>query len=183
MDAAQTIALDPLTMALRFGAALGLGVLLGLERERVKTEAGFAGVRTFALVALSGGIAAFLDASLDRPWLALGVFAAVSGLVIVSYAVTAQRGELGITTEVSALLAFLLGFLCVGGHVAMAAGLAVASGGVLALKAWLHKLASRIETADVEAVLKFAIVSVIILPLFQTRTSGRRCSTPTSRSG
>lgn len=163
---------DPLVLALRFGAALGLGVLLGLERERTKTETSFAGVRTFGLIALAGGVAAFLDFSLARPWIALGVFAALSGLVIVSYAVTAQRGEFGITTEISALLAFLLGFLCVGGHMLTAAVLAVASGGVLALKEWLHRLAGRIASADVEATLKFAIVSIIILPLVPDQNFG-----------
>jgi hypothetical protein len=44
-------------LALRFGAALGLGLLLGLERERKRdAELLFGGVRTFALVALLGGI-------------------------------------------------------------------------------------------------------------------------------
>ncbi len=172
MEAAETLVVDPLVWALRFGAALGLGVLLGLERERSKTEPSFAGVRTFGLIALAGGIAAFLDARLAQPWLAIGVFATVSGLVIVSYAVTAKRGDLGITTEISALLSFLLGYLCVRGHVTAAAGLAVASGGVLALKQWLHRLAGRIETADVEATLKFAIVSVIILPLVPNQDFG-----------
>ncbi len=61
MDAPETAALDPLLQAMRFAAALGLGVLLGLERERAKTEASFAGVRTFGLLALAGGVAAFLD--------------------------------------------------------------------------------------------------------------------------
>lgn len=163
---------DPLGVALRFGAALALGVLLGLERERKKTERGFAGVRTFGLLALGGGVAAFLDISLDRPWLALGVFAAAAALVVVSYAVTAQRGEFGITTEFSALLAFLLGYLCVSGHVMLATGLAVASGAVLALKEWLHRLAGKIESADVEATLKFAIVSAIILPLVPDQNFG-----------
>ena len=164
--------LDPLTLAMRFAAALGLGVLLGMERERAKTEPSFAGVRTFGLLALAGGIAAFVDGSLGRPWMALAVFAGVSALVVVSYAVTAQRGELGITTEISALVAFLLGFLCVSGHIGTAAGLAVASGAVLALREWLHRLAGRIETADVEATLKFAIVSVIILPLVPDQNFG-----------
>lgn len=164
--------LDPLVLALRFAAALGLGVLLGLERERAKTEGGFAGVRTFGLLALAGGVAAFAESSLALPWMALAVFVAITGLVLVSYAVTAQRGELGITTEVSALLAFLLGYLCVRGHVGTAAGLAVASGGILALKQWLHRLAGRIEAADVEATLKFAIVSVIILPLVPNENFG-----------
>ena len=172
MEAAETAIVDPLVSALRFGAALALGVLIGLERERSKSEASFAGVRTFGLIALTGGVAAFLDMRLAQPWLAIGVFAAVAGLVTVSYAVTAQRGDLGVTTEVSALLSFLLGFLCVSGYVVGAAGLAVASGGVLALKDWLHRIAGRIETADVEATLKFAIVSVIVLPLVPNQDFG-----------
>jgi uncharacterized membrane protein (DUF4010 family) len=163
---------DPLEITLRFGAALALGVLLGLERERSKTEHGFAGVRTFGLLALAGGVAAFLDVSLERPWFALGVFAATASLVVVSYAVTARHGEFGITTEISALLAFVLGFLCVSGHVMVATGLAVASGAMLALKEWLHRLAARIESADVEATLKFAIVSAIILPLVPDQNFG-----------
>jgi len=172
MELIQADALDPLAIALRFGAALALGVLLGLERERTKTQASFAGVRTFGLLALAGGVAAFLDAPMGRPWLGLAVFGAAAALVVVSYAVTAQRGELGITTEVSALLAFLLGFMCVSGHVLHAAGLAVASGATLALKEWLHRLAGRIESADVEATLKFAIVSIIILPLVPDQSYG-----------
>jgi len=163
---------DPLILTLRFAVGLGLGVLLGLERERTKTETGFAGVRTLGLFALTGGVAAFFDESLGRPWLALSVFGASAALVIASYAVTAQRGELGVTTEISALLAFLLGWLCVSDHMLVAASLAVASGGVLALKEWLHQLAGRIESADVEATLKFALVSVIVLPLVPNESFG-----------
>jgi uncharacterized membrane protein (DUF4010 family) len=171
LDAA-TASVDPLDLALRFAAALGLGVLLGLERERVKTPTGFAGVRTIGLIALTGGVAAFFDRVLDRPSLAFAVFVAVSALVIASYAVTAREGDVGITTEMSAVLAFLLGFLCVSGHVLTAAGLAVASGAILALKDWLHRFSHTIEPADVEATLKFAIVSIIILPLVPNRDFG-----------
>jgi uncharacterized membrane protein (DUF4010 family) len=163
---------DALASLLRFGAALGLGVLLGLEREHSHPTEGFAGVRTFGLLALAGGVAAYLATVLGQPWLAVAVFAAAAGLVVVSYAVTARLGDVGVTTEVSALLAFLLGFLCVGGHVLTAAVLAVASGSVLALKDWLHRLAGRIETADIAATLKFAIVSVIILPLVPDQNFG-----------
>ena len=66
---------DPLQTALQFAAALGLGVLLGLERERQKgEEGGFAGVRTFGLIALSGALAAYLEQALQQPWLALALF-------------------------------------------------------------------------------------------------------------
>jgi uncharacterized membrane protein (DUF4010 family) len=172
MQPHDPLALDPLLIAGRFAAALALGVLLGLERERTKHETGFAGVRTLGLIALAGGVAGFLDLALGRPALALAVFAAVAGLVAVSYAMTARQGDYGVTTEVSALLAFLLGFLCVSGYVVLSAGLAVASGAVLALKEWLHRLAARIQSADVEAALKFAIVSVIVLPLVPDRNFG-----------
>lgn len=165
--------MDQLDLALRFGSALGLGVLLGLERERTKSqERSFAGVRTIGLIALSGALAAYFDQLLGLPWLALLVFGAVALLVVVSYAVTAARGELGITTEVTALLAFLLGWLCMRDQIALAGGLAVASALVLALKDWLHRLAQRIEARDVEATLKFAIVTLIILPLVPNETFG-----------
>ena len=164
---------DPLVLALRFAAALGLGVLIGLERERTqKPEGGFAGVRTFGLIALAGAMAAYVDGALARPTLGLLLFAAVAALVVVSAVITARQGDIGITTEVSALLAFVLGFLCVYGSVTLAAGLAVASGGVLALKQWLHNLARHIRSEDVEATLKFAIVTVIILPLVPNETYG-----------
>ena len=164
---------DTLELAFRFAAALGLGVLLGLERERSKPETGgFAGVRTFALISLAGGVAAHFDLVLGQPWLALGVFAAIAGLVLRSYSVTAWRGDLGSTTEISALLAFLLGSLCVRGEVPLAAGLTVASAAVLALKDWLHHLAQRIEQADVEATLKFAIVTLIVLPIVPDESFG-----------
>ena len=172
MDPVEIARPDALSIALRFGAALGLGVLLGLERERAKKETSFAGVRTFGLLALLGGVAAYVESVLGQPWLALGVFVAAAVLVIVSYAVTAQRGDLGATTEISALLSFLLGFLCVQDHILTAAGNAVASAGVLALKESLHRLAGRIEVADVEATLKFAIVSIIILPLVPNQNFG-----------
>lgn len=165
--------MDDLDLALRFGSALGLGVLLGLERERTKSaEHSFAGVRTIGLIALAGALGAYFDDMLGVPWLSLLLFAGVALLVVVSYAVTAARGELGITTEMTALLAFLLGWLCMRDQIALAGGLAVASALVLALKDWLHRLAGRIEARDVEATLKFAIVTLIILPLVPNETFG-----------
>jgi uncharacterized membrane protein (DUF4010 family) len=152
-------------LALRFAVAIGLGVLLGLERERSKGGDGGAGVRTFALIALSGALAGYLGENLELDWLALVMFVAVAALVVGMYVVTAQRGDTGITTEVSALLAFLLGLLCAHGQLQLASWIAVAMALLLALKDWLHQLASRINSADVEATLKFGIVTLIILPL------------------
>ena len=152
-------------LALRFAVAIGLGVLLGLERERTKSEDGGAGVRTFALISLSGAIAGFLGENLGLDWLALAMFVAITALIIGMYVVTARHGDTGITTEVSALLAFLLGLLCAHGQLQLASWVAVAMALLLALKDWLHQLASRINATDVAATLKFSIVTLIILPL------------------
>jgi len=164
---------DNLELALRFAVALAIGVLIGLERERSKpATGGFAGVRTFALISLAGGLSAYFEVALREPWIGLGTFAAVAAIIVVSYAVTAWRGELGSTSEVSAVIAFLLGSLCVRGQLGLAAGLTVASAAVLALKDWLHRLAQRIEAADVEATLKFAIVTLIVLPIVPNENFG-----------
>ena len=162
-----------LDLALRFGAALGLGLLLGLERERKRdAELLFGGVRTFALIALLGAIGAFLERELNQGWLVLVAFVAVGSLVVVSYAMTAARGELGITTEITALLAFIVGALCGWSHVDVAAVVTVVCLLLLTLKDYLHRLARRVELADVEATLKFAVISVIILPLLPNETFG-----------
>lgn len=152
-------------LALRFAVALGLGMLLGLERERSKGGDGGAGVRTFALIALSGALAGYLGKNLGLDWLALAMFVAIAALIVAMYLVTAARGDTGITTEVSALLAFVLGLICAHGELRLASWVAVAMALMLALKDWLHQLASRINASDVEATLKFCIVTLIILPL------------------
>src|SRR5262249_38558788 len=160
-------------LALRFGAALGLGLLLGLERERKRdAELMFGGVRTFALIALLGALRPFMEHELDQGWLLLASFIALSALVIVSYATTAARGELGITSEVSALLAFVVGALCGWEKVGVASAATVVCLLLLNLKEYLHRLARRIDVADVEAVLQFAVISVLILPLLPNANFG-----------
>jgi uncharacterized membrane protein (DUF4010 family) len=163
-----------LDWAYRFAAALGLGLLLGLEREhaRLDSELAFGGVRTFALIALSGAVAAFVQMELDQGWLAIAMFAAFAALIIVSYAVTAAKGEVGMTTEVTALLAFVIGGLCGWKQIGVASAVAVASLLLLALKQYLHQLARRLEPADVYATLKFALITAIILPLLPNETFG-----------
>ena len=161
-----------LDLALRFAAALGLGLLLGLERERVKRPDAFAGVRTFALISLTGATAAYIETMVQEPWLVLVAFGALTALVVTSYYGATTRGDFGITTEISTLLAFLVGALCVWNRVEIAAAVSVAALLLLALKDWLHRLAQRIESSDVEATLKFAIITVIVLPLLPNQGYG-----------
>jgi uncharacterized membrane protein (DUF4010 family) len=159
-------------LALRFAVAIGLGMLLGFERQRTLGEEGGLGVRTFALIALAGAVAGYLDETLGMSGFALVLFIAVASLIVGVCVVTAFRGDTGITTESSALLCFTLGLLCARGQVQFAAWVAVAMALLLALREWLHRLARRIEPSDVEATLKFAIVTLIILPLVPDHNYG-----------
>ena len=164
--------MDDKQLAISFAVAIGLGALLGLERERTKGGDGGAGVRTFALISLSGALAGYLDKYMGLGQLALVLFVAIAALVVGLYVVTGMRGDTGITTEVSALLAFLLGLLCVHGLLQLASWVAVMMALLLALKQWLHRLAGQINAQDVEATLKFAIVTLIILPLVPNTNYG-----------
>ncbi|MCA8926105.1 MAG: DUF4010 domain-containing protein [Planctomycetes bacterium] len=123
------------------------------------------GLRTFMLVALFGAISAQL--SLDGvTWIFPAALLVIGGLTLASYLSVAQReGDLGLTSEVSLVLVFLLGGLSVRGDMVFAGACAVAMSVVLSLKKGLHAGVGRIEPKDVSAVLKFAVLTVIVLPI------------------
>jgi uncharacterized membrane protein (DUF4010 family) len=91
--------------------------------------------------ALLGAVGAFVERELNEGWLLLAAFLAVSALVVVSYTTTAARGELGITTEVTALLAFIVGALCGWDKVGVASVATMVCLLLLTLKDYLHRLA------------------------------------------
>ena len=162
-----------LNTAWELGSALGLGVLIGMERQRTRREtAVFAGVRTFALVALFGSVAVYASEQSGLPWLVGLIFLSVLAVVITAYHATARTGEIGATTEVSVLITFFVGCICAWGQVGIAGAIAVVTMLLLSLKGWLHNLAQRIEPSDVEATLKFAIITLIVLPLVPNTNFG-----------
>lgn len=162
-----------LNTAWEFGSALGLGVLIGMERQRTLAEKEtFAGVRTFSLVALFGSVSVYASEQSGLPWLLGLIFLAIAALVITAYNATARKDDIGATTEVSVLLTFFVGCICAWGQVGIAGALTVVTMVLLSLKNWLHNLAQRIEPSDVEATLKFAIITLIILPLVPNTNYG-----------
>ncbi len=166
--------MTPLELAARFGTALGLGLLLGFERQRKQKpdEEQFAGARTFALISMLGATATYLQLSLQLAWALPIAFLGVAGLTLASFILTSQKGDVGATTEVSALLTFAIGALCAAGESGVATAIAVCALLLLSMKAWSVETAQHIETADIEAVLKFAIITVIVLPLLPNQTYG-----------
>src|SRR5680860_146310 len=102
-------------VALDFAMAILLGALVGVEREKRKAEdqevAQIAGLRTFILLALLGACAGYLSRGTTVPWVLAAALLIVGAFVVVGYFVTARasQGGKGLTTEVAAIVVFLLG--------------------------------------------------------------------------
>lgn len=160
----------------RFGAALAIGVLIGLQREYAyggPEEELFAGVRTFALIGLLGCAGALMADELSSPWGFVGVVIPVAALIVVAHFVSAwQQGGTGLTTEVSTLLALAAGALCYWEHLPLAAAIGVATTVLLSLKPEMHAFARQITREDIYATLKFAVITVIVLPVLPNQGFG-----------
>lgn len=167
--------MDQLELFYRFGAALGLGLLVGLQREYHYVEpdaSSFAGARTFSLIALLGSAAALAADRLASPWPFVGIILPLGILIAVSYAMTSRNGDIGATTEVAALLVVIVGALCYWGELALAGALTVATTVLLSLKIEMRSFVRRIDREDIEATLKFAVITAIILPILPNQGFG-----------
>ena len=155
----------------RFGVALFIGLLVGLQREFSYDVGGhsddktFAGVRTFALFGLIGCAAGFLADLFSEPWVFIAGLSAVSLLIAVSYYVTAASGQRGMTTEVAALVTVVAGALCYWDQIALAVATAVVMTALLSFKLELHGFVERLTREDIVAALKFALITAIVLPI------------------
>lgn len=157
----------------RLGLALAVGLLIGLERgwrERTAAEGSrVAGIRTFGLIGLGGGLAALLTGAVAG--LAFGlVFLGFAALQIAAYLGALRPGEVGATTSVAALVTFLLGAMAVNGDMAVAAAGAVVATVLLTAKPVLHRWLERIEYPELVAALKLLLISVVMLPVLPNRT-------------
>lgn len=159
--------MDPLQAAARLAAALAVGLLVGLERgwrERERPEGSrVAGLRTFALMGMLGGVLNLFD----EPALPLAAgLAAIALLFAVSFGrASATSGTLSITTAVAALVCYALGALAAAGHIALAVGAAAVVALLLDLKEELHSGMRRIQPAELNAVLQLGVLTAVILPL------------------
>lgn len=157
----------------RLGLALAVGLLVGLERGWQEREAAegsrVAGIRTFALIGLGGGLAALLAG--PPIGLAFGlVFAGFAALMIVAYVSDISPGNVSATTTVAALVTFLLGAIAVTGPMEVAASAAVVTAILLSVKPILHRWVERLEYPELSAVLKLLLISVVMLPVLPNRT-------------
>lgn len=151
--------------------ALGLGLLVGLQKERAQSP--LAGVRTFTLVSLAGASAALLG-SLTTPWMVVGALLAITALMVIGNVVLMSAGEHdpGQTTEVAVVATYLIGAMTVVGsrEVAIVLGATIAM--LLHLKEELKSWVGRMSDRDVRAMMQFIVIWLVIFPILPDRTFG-----------
>jgi len=158
----------------RLLVAVAVGILIGLDRERAETRKRqrlFAGVRTFPLIALAGAMPMLL---IDRlgPAMLVVSFIAVAAVAVVSYLRSSAAGAIGATTEMAAVVTFLIGVLAGAGEVIIAGATGVAVAVLLVAKPRLESFSRALSEAELAAALELAVVSVIVLPLVPNRGYG-----------
>lgn len=157
------------------GVALACGLIVGFERgwqQRGDTAADqrAAGIRTFALAGLAGGLVAALGAD---PWLLAAGLLALAGLGALSWQRDVRAGgDVGMTTELALLATYLLGALATAGHRLEAVSAAVIVALMLGFKAEIHATLGRLNRREVHASLQLLLIAVVVVPLLPNRDLG-----------
>jgi len=156
--------------ALRLAAALAIGLLMGAERERRKGQGpsrAAAGIRTFALAALLGGISVVLGGNLM-----LAVVTSVVALLSAVAYLETYKEDPGLTSETALVLAVLLGGLAQT-ETATASALAVIVIVLLAVRVPLHRCLANVPSeTELNDALIFAAATLVVLPLMPNRYMG-----------
>ena len=165
--------MDTTELATRLGLALALGFVIGLERGWKEREEGeghrTAGLRTFSLIGLMGGIFGALSLGGDRILISAGFLLTGAALAAFMWREGEREGDYSATTLVAALLTFLLGAFAVLGDMAVTAGAGVATVGLLAYKRQLHGFLARLTWAELRSGLLLGAMTFIALPLLPDR--------------
>lgn len=154
------------TLVILLVSALG-GAAVGLEREwsghAEGEDARFAGLRTFTLLGLLGGVAGWLWTHGGQLLGGL-LLAGAAGLVVVAY-ISASRRDVDGTTEVAALVVLAAGVLAGLGQIAIASAIIALSVLLLVEKTRLHAVVRLIDDEGFRAGGRFAVMALVILPL------------------
>ncbi len=157
------------------GLALALGLLVGLQRgwasRTEKPGHRFAGIRTYGLFGLAGGIAGALEAR--HPIFTAILMAASAALVVLGYWRSSRSGNtLSGTASLAGLVTLAAGYLAGGGELALASAITGVTVLVLSQRARLHHALRHIDEAEMAAVARFALIALVILPLLPDTPMG-----------
>ena len=155
----------------QFLASLAIGLLIGLERERRPSSK--AGLRTFALVALMGTLAAMLSSKIGSPWLLVTGFCVVGVMIIAAYLTSpTEENDPGTTTVAALLLCYALGALIWYKQTTLAVMLAIITTTLLYFKPELRGITKRLTRRDLVSILQFLVLTFVILPILPNQNYG-----------
>jgi len=156
--------------------ALAVGLLVGVERgwsNREEQEGErVAGIRTFSLIALLGGLSAILSKEIGEWFIGVTFFGLVILVIVGHILETRESGDLGMTTKVSILISFILATWAAMGFQVYALVTTVIVVTLLSLKPTLHQWLSNLKVEEIYAGVKLLIISVIFLPFLPNQGFG-----------
>lgn len=160
----------------RLGLALAIGFLIGVERgwrERDEKEGErAAGLRTFALIGLFGGVWGLLAEQVGPVPMGFVFLAFAGAATLFRWRETEREGVFGMTTLMAMLVTFSLGAYAVLGSMAAAAAAAVATAALLAAKEWLHARLGVLTWPELRAALILLAMTFVALPVLPDRGFG-----------
>ncbi|OPH50948.1 MgtC/SapB family protein [Vibrio campbellii] len=156
--------------------ALLLGAIVGTQRGWVMRNSvegsRVAGIRTFSLVGLLGGLVGIL-ANIYTPLLLGFALIALVILACIAFVIQQRKSEdISITGVVSLVITFVLGSLAVSGEPVLAAAAAVITAVVLDNKRELHQALQRLQEYELDAALRLLLISIVLLPLLPNQAYG-----------
>lgn len=157
------------SLLLRFAIALGIGMVVGVERGWRERGAApgerTAGVRTFTLIGLLGAVIGATAQAMASPLIVGFGFAAFAGVFAWFTMHEAEHDRVfSATGTITGLLVFALGVLCILGDATLAAGAGVAVAGILASRERVHGWIERLTWTELRSALLLLAMSVIVLP-------------------
>ena len=154
-----------------FATALGTGLLIGMERERRPDSA--AGLRTFALVSMLGCLFALLGEKAGGPWiLAVGLLSVAAAMVASNFSAQQEEQYRGFTSEAAIIVTYGLGAAIWYGYATLAVMLAITTTVLLYFKAEMRQFSERMTPKDINSILQFAVLSLVILPILPNQDYG-----------
>lgn len=156
--------------------ALLLGAIVGTQRGWVMRNSvegsRVAGIRTFSLVGLLGGLVGIL-ANIYTPLLIGFALIALVILTCIAFVIQQKKsGDVSITGVVSIMVVFVLGNLAVSGEAVLVAAAAVITAVVLDNKRELHQALQKLQEYELDAALRLLLISIVMLPLLPNQSYG-----------
>lgn len=161
---------------LNLAIALLLGAIVGLERGwDARAQASgerIAGIRTFALIGLLGGVASLLAKEVTE-WAFPVLLISVVAIALVAFNERLNHiRNFSITGTIGMVLTFCYGAIAVAVDPAIATGAAVVTALILDNKKEIHGLVDKLQEHELDAALKLLVISVVMLPLLPNEDMG-----------